>query len=161
MRPGLTQAAFLLVASAAIGFFGNAIREEPLPLSGSLDPPPPPEEGAGLPADSPSAAVAGWEEGAIFLDVRSRDEYDVERVSGSFSLDASEFDRRYFEVVAPLGNSAPLFVYGAGPDSHVVRRVAAKLMAYQHPEVGLVVCGIEGLREAGVDIVTGPDGSMP
>jgi hypothetical protein len=161
VRLDFTQAAFLVLASAAVAFVGNAIRDQPLPFGGSLDPPPPPEEGAGLPADSPETALAQWENGAIFLDVRPREEYDDERVSGAFSLDAGEFDRRYFEVVAPLGTDAPLFVYGAGPDSHLVRRISAKLMAFQHPHVGLAVCGLAGLRDVGVDVATGPDGSMP
>jgi hypothetical protein len=150
----------LIVASAAVAFAWNAMRDEPLPFAGSLDPPAP-EEGADLPADPADVAVAQWVEGAIFVDVRPREEYETARVSGALSLDATEFDRRYFEVVAPIGTNAPLFLYGAGPDSHVVRRVAAKLLAYEHTDVRLAACGLACLRNAGIDVVSGPGEGMP
>ena len=162
MTSGLTQALQLVVASAVIGLGMNALRDEPLSFTEALDagdPPPAAEPGVDLPADEPSAAVAGWEEGAFFLDVRSRADFDAHRVAGAFSLPADGFENGYFELVATLPLEIPLFVYGAGPDSHLVRRVVAGLLEYGHEQVSVMVCGLDPLVDAGVGDEAGPEGT--
>lgn len=161
MTPGAGQALAILAASALIGLGGNALREEPLPFAGSLDPPPEPEAGSGLPANSPEEALARWEEGAFFLDARPRGEWEAMRVSGSFSFDADEFEDRYFAVVADFGVELPLFVYGAGPDSHSVRKVVAKLLDFGHTDVGFVTGGLDALLVAGIGTASGAEEGMP
>lgn len=154
------EAIGLAAAAVAIGFALNGLRADPLPLSGSLGPPPAPEPGAGLPANTSGEALTFWEEGAFFLDVRARDAYEERRVAGAFSFEAERSSDRYFEVVAGFGDEIPLFVYGAGPDSFAVRRVAAELIDLGH-EVGLAVCGLEGLLAAGIDSEEGPAEGLP
>ncbi len=161
MTSRLCQVAGLLVAAVLIGFGINALREEPLPLSGSLDPPPPPEPGADLVAAVATDALESWLEGAFFLDARSRDEWEETRVAGSWSLDAEEFDGRYFDVGSLLDLDLPLFVYGAGPDSHAVRRTVAKLGDMGHSDVQFVVGGLEELLAAGLDPAEGPQEDAP
>ena len=154
------EALVLVGAAVAIGFGVNAARDEPLPLTASLDPPPPRESGADLTTQSTGVALRQWEEGAFFLDVRSRDEYEDRRVAGAFSLEADQFEDRYFDVLAGFGTEIPVFVYGAGPDSFAVRRVAAQLLDLGH-DVGLAVCGLEELLAAGLDAEAGPAEGMP
>jgi hypothetical protein len=143
-----------------VGFGLNGFRSEPLSLSGALAPPPAPEPGADLPAHTAGEALGPWEEGAFFLDVRARGAYDDRRVAGAFSFEAERSSDRYFDVVAAWGDEIPLFVYGAGPDSFAVRRVAAELIELGH-DVGLVVCGLDGLVDAGLDFEEGPAEGMP
>jgi hypothetical protein len=143
------EALALVGASVLVGLGWNGIREDPLPFRGSLEPPPPPEPGAGLPASTREDALLSWEEGAVFLDVRSREAYDARHVAGAVSFEAERSGDRYFEVVAPLGVEVPLFVYGDGPDSFAVRRVAAELLDLGH-RVDLAVCGLEELIAAGI-----------
>lgn len=157
MAPAVRQALAILAAGAALGLAGNALRPEPLPWSGSLDPPPDPEPGSDLVADTADDALARWEEGAFFLDVRPAEEWTERRVSGSLSVPADSFDDAYFRAVAGLGTDVPLFVYGAGPDSHRVRRVVAQLHELGHPDVGFVTGGLDELLGAGL----GPAGSAP
>jgi rhodanese-related sulfurtransferase len=154
------EALVLVGAALVIGFGVNAVRDEPLPMTGSLDPPPPRELGADLSAQSTGEALRQWEEGVFFLDVRSRDAYEARRIAGAFWLEAEQFADRYFDVVAGFGAEIPLFVYGAGSDSFAVRRVAAELLDLGH-EVGLAVCGLEELIAAGVDAEDGPSEGMP
>ncbi|HMB70979.1 MAG TPA: rhodanese-like domain-containing protein [bacterium] len=130
-------------------------------MSGSLDPPPVPEAGQDLPASGADEAVARWNEGAFFLDIRPRDEWESRRVSGAFPFEAERFDDVYFEVVASFGTEVPLFVYGAGPDSFAVRRVVAKLQDLGHFDVGFVTGGLPELTAAGVGTAGGPEEGMP
>jgi rhodanese-related sulfurtransferase len=144
-----------------IGLGGNALRETPLSLTAPLETPPPPEAGAGLPASPAADALASWEEGAFFLDLRPREEWEADRVFGSLSVDSDLFEDRYFEVVADLDPSLPLFLYGAVADSHSVRRTAARLEELGHTDVRFVVSGLAGLRDAGLETVQGPEESAP
>lgn len=144
-----------------LGLGGNAVRRDPLPLSGSLDPPPAAEAGQDLPASDAGEAMARWNEGAFFLDIRSREEWEAERVSGAFGFEAERFDDRYFEVVASFGTDVPLFVYGAGPDSFAVRRVVARLRELGHGDVGFVTGGLPELTAAGIGTASGPEEGMP
>jgi rhodanese-related sulfurtransferase len=140
----------MLIAGAALGLFTNSVRERPLPFSGSLDPPPAREPGSDLPAVPLEEAVRLWEQGAFCIDVRPAAEQQGLRVSGSFPVPADEFEDRYFGSVADLGTEVPLLVYGAGPDSHAVRRVVSQLRELGHAEVAFVTGGIEALVAAGV-----------
>ncbi|MGH2571859.1 MAG: rhodanese-like domain-containing protein [bacterium] len=154
------EALALVVAAVLIGFGLNGLRDDPLPLTGSLKPPPVPEPGAGLPARTREEALRSWEDGALFLDVRPRDAYDARRVAGAISFEAERAEDRYFEAVAPLGADVPLFVYGAGPDSFAVRRVTAELRDLGH-QVDLAVCGLDELIGAGIAVEEGPAEGTP
>ena len=156
MATGLRQAIVLALLAGGIGLGLNALRGEPLPLSGSLDPPAPAEPGADLPATPPEAAHAAWEEGAFFLDVRDLVAWEELRVAGSFSFPETDFDLRYFEVVADFGPDLPLVVYGEAVDPWPVRRTAAKLIDLGHLDVRLVTEGLEGLLGAGIAGTSGP-----
>lgn len=154
------QAFLLLALAAAWGLGVNALRDKPLPLRGALSPPPPAETGAGLPAIAPEAALFAFESGAFFVDVRDAASYEQRRVVGALSVSADDFQTRYFDVVAGLGTQATLVVYGAGPDSFAVRRVAQELHDLGHTDVQLVVCGLDTLLSRGLDAAQGQE-EMP
>jgi rhodanese-related sulfurtransferase len=151
----------LCILGAGLGLGANLVREDPLPLGGSLDPPAPPEPGATLPAASAEEALGWWEEGAFFLDVRAPEAFEERHVAGALRLAPEEFDRRYGETLGSLPEDVPLFVYGAGPDSFAVRRVAQRLLDYGHSRVGLAVCGLEALLGAGLGGAEGPEEVLP
>lgn len=151
------QVLLLLVAAAAWGLGANALRPEPLPLRGRLEPLPPLEAGATLPSIHPLSARAAWENGAFFVDVRDPAEYMAGHVSGALSLPADDFDAHYFDVVAGLDSDIPLVVYGAGPDSFRVRRVAQELTDRGHAGVDVVIAGLDSLYAAGLDAGFGED----
>lgn len=109
-----------------------------------------PEQGTSLPAISAEEALAQFENGALFVDIRTKDEWGKARVSGAVSMQAQEFPQSYYDIVPPLDSAIPLVVYGAGPDSFAVRRVTAELMDIGHAQVAPAVCGMEGLLAAGI-----------
>jgi hypothetical protein len=154
------EALALVGAAVLIGFGLNGLRDDSLPLTGSLGPPPAPEPGAGLPARTREEALRSWEDGVIFLDVRRQDDYDARRVARAISFEADRAESRYYEAVAPLGAEVPLFVYGAGPDSFAVRRVTAELRDLGHL-VDLAVCGLDELVAAGIAVDEGPPEGTP
>ncbi|MCA9753535.1 MAG: rhodanese-like domain-containing protein [Gemmatimonadetes bacterium] len=158
---GFRQGLILVVVATAVGFAANVAREKPLPLRGSLDPPAPPEPGADLPAASADEALAAWENGAFFLDVREPGAFDTRRVAGSYSVPPADFDDRYFEVVSDFGPELPLVVYGAAADSFVVRRTAARLMDLGHSDVLAVTSGLESLLAAGLAPDSGDSQETP
>lgn len=150
MKTAGAQALLLVLLAVAWGFGANARRNEPVPLSGPMGPPPLPEAGAGLVAIPAEAALAAWESGTFFVDVRDSADYSAGHVSGAVLLPAGEFDARYFDLVATLGADVPLLVYGAGPDSFAVRHVAQELLDRGHRSVDLAVCGVDALHAAGL-----------
>jgi rhodanese-related sulfurtransferase len=155
LTKSLRQGLAILLASCAVGLGGNALRREPLPYQDSLDPPPEPEAGTDLPAISPEDAHARWEGGAMFVDVRPREEWSQGRIMGASSVDAAGFPQSYFDTASSLDPAIPLVVYGAGPDSFAVRRVAAGLGEMGHGDVALVVCGLAGLEATGISTEKG------
>ena len=150
MSPRLKQSLGILAISVLLGFVSNSLRDEPLPLRGELGPPPEPEQGASLPAISAPEALAQWESGALFIDVRTKDEWEAARVAGAVSMQAQGFPQSYYEIVPPLDSAIPLIVYGAGADSFSVRRIASELIDIGHAQVSPAVCGVDGLLAAGV-----------
>lgn len=145
------QVLLLLGLAVVWGLGGNALRSDPLPFRGEIGPPPAPEAGSDLPSITPYAARSAWDAGAFFVDVRDGAAYAHGHVAGAVSLPAGEFDARYFDVVAGLDSEIPLVVYGAGPDSFEVRRVAQELRDRGHLGVDLVVCGVDSLYAGGLD----------
>lgn len=154
------QAFLLLALAAAWGLGVNTLRHKPLPLRGELSPPAPAETGAGLAAIAPEAALFAFESGAFFVDVRDGASFEQHRVVGALSVFADDFQTRYFDAVAGLGTEAPIVVYGAGPDSFAVRRVAQELRDLGHKDVQLVVCGVDTLLARGIDAAQGHE-EMP
>ncbi len=150
MSPALRQGLAILVVSAAFGLGTNALRPEPLPLRGEIGPPPAPEPGAGLPSLDSAAAHAAWENGSVFVDLRPSEEWAAHHVAGAACMDAAQFPQSYYSIETPLDPAIPLVLYGAGPDSFAVRRVAAELQALGHGDVQLVVMGVDGLAAAGL-----------
>ena len=161
MIPGWRQSLAYLGAAVVLGVGLNSLRPEPLPLTGPVGPPPPPEAGAGLPASSAAEAYESWLAGTFFLDLRPRDDWEARRVAGSWSLDAGDFENRYFEIGGILDPSLPLFLYGAGADSFAVRRTVALLGEFGHADVKFVVDGLDGLLAAGIDAAEGPQEDAP
>ena len=70
-------------------------------------------------------------------------------MAGSVSMQARGFPQSYYDIVPPLDTAIPLVVYGSGPDSFAVRRVASELIDIGR-QVTPAVCGVEGLLAAGV-----------
>ena len=80
--------------------------------------------------------------------MRTKEEWEGAR--GRIGVDASAgFPPSYYDIVPPLDTAIPLVVYGSGPDSFAVRRVASELIDIG-PQVTPAVCGVEGLLAAGV-----------
>jgi rhodanese-related sulfurtransferase len=159
LTDGPKQAVLLLGLAAIFGFGANVLREAPLAFSKSNEPLPP-EPGSDLVSSTAEDALLRWEEGAFFLDVRPREDYERAHVSGAVWLGPAPLSERYVETLSSFDLAMPLFVYGAGPDSHVVRRQAAELSSFGHADVKLAVCGLDGLIAAGVDSESAP-GDVP
>jgi hypothetical protein len=94
--------------------------------------------------------LAQFESGALFVDVRTKEEWEGARVAGSVSMQAQGFPQSYYAIVPPIDSAIPLVVYGSGPDSFAVRRVTAELIDIGHVQVNPAVCGVEGLLAAGI-----------
>lgn len=160
MNRGLVQALILIAIGAGWGLARNAVSRDPLPLRGAIGPPAVAEAGAALPALTAPEALAAWEEGTVFLDVRSPLEFEEHRVRGALPFPADDLETAYFDRVMGFGAEFPLLVYGAGPDSFRVRRAAQYLLDAGQSAVTLVVCGVDSLVEAGVDPGSGPAEEM-
>jgi len=146
----LKQSLAILSAAVLLGLVSNRLRDEPLPFRGEVGPPPVPEQGTSLAAISAQDAMAQYENGALFVDVRGKQEWEGQRVAGAVSMQAQEFPQSYYDVVPPIDSAIPLIVYGSGPDSFAVRRIAAELIDIGHAQVTPAVCGVESLLAVGI-----------
>ncbi|MDP6529337.1 MAG: hypothetical protein QF819_10240 [Gemmatimonadota bacterium] len=156
MNRALRESVLIAVIGAAAGLGGNLLRSEPLPLTGALGPPSVPEAGAGLVASDASEALDRWDAGALFLDVRSAVHFAAGHAVDARSLPAADAQDAYFSVLMDAGLDLPLFVYGAGPDSHAVRSVAAMLGELGHQDVSIWTRGLGALEDAGVPVDDAP-----
>jgi len=156
MNRAAREALLIVLLGSAAGFGTNALRARPLPLAGPLGEPSVAEAGADLAASDAAVALSAWEEGAFFLDIRSTPDFETRRVAGALPLPADSLEDAYFNGVANLGVDMPVVVYGAGPDSFAVRRVAQYLLDVGHADVSVAVCGLDALVAAGIDPGDGP-----
>ncbi|MFI5184331.1 MAG: rhodanese-like domain-containing protein [Vicinamibacteria bacterium] len=72
-----------------------------------------------------AAAKARLDKGALFLDARPRDFYDMAHIPGSLSLPEEDFDKAFARLEPRLRSSLDVVVYCAGfgcEASHVVAR---------------------------------------
>lgn len=109
----------LLGLGSALGLGWNAFSGRGLALAGNVFV----KEGDEL--VEPAAAKARLDKGALFLDARPLDFYDMEHVPGALSLPEDEFDAAFARIEPQLRASFDVIVYCAGfgcEASHIVSR---------------------------------------
>jgi rhodanese-related sulfurtransferase len=111
--------ALILCVSSALGLGWNALSGRGLKLTGNVFV----KEGDEL--VEAAAAKARLDKGALFLDARPLDFYDMSHIPGALSLPEDEFDKAFTAIEPRLRQSLDVIVYCAGfgcEASHFVSR---------------------------------------
>ena len=151
------QALVIIVVGAALGFFLNSTRTDPLPLD---------LPAAQLLTESGAQVVflgTAYElfEGVeyIFVDARPQEAFVEAHIPAAFNLPLSEFDLLYRELQGWTA-SQPLVVYGRASEFNFADDLARRLLESGEQEVLLMAPGFEGWVERGYPTETGEDGLL-
>ncbi len=151
------QALVIIVVGAALGFFLNSTRTDPLPLD---------LPAAQLLTESGAQVVflgTAYElfEGVeyIFVDARPQEAFVEAHIPAAFNLPLSEFDLLYRELQGWTA-SQPLVVYGRASEFNFADDLARRLLESGEQEVLLMAPGFEGWVERGYPTESGEDGLL-
>jgi rhodanese-related sulfurtransferase len=114
--------AALLAGAAALGLAWNTASGRGIPLRANAFIAP----GEGLVEIPAEEARQRMDKGALFLDARPRDNYDMEHIPGALSLPEQGFDATFARLEPTLRTRFDIIVYCAGygcEASHIVTRL--------------------------------------
>lgn len=119
MAPRFARAAIILAAGAALGLAWNALSGRGFALERNVFVKP------GDELVEAGEARKRLDQGALFLDARPRDFYDMSHIPGALPLPEDDFDKALAPLEARLRGSLDVIVYCSGfgcEASHVVAR---------------------------------------
>jgi rhodanese-related sulfurtransferase len=115
----LWRAAVIVLASAGLGFAWNTWSGRGIPIGHNVFV----QEGDQL-VEAPEAKRR-LDEGALFLDARPRDFYEMSHIPGALPLPEDDFERAFAAIEQRLRSSLDVIVYCSGygcEASHIVSR---------------------------------------
>jgi len=134
----------ILTIALMIGLGVNSVRHERLPLVA--------DRPAGVQGNSPSgedhlliafeeAEVLFFDQGAVFLDARSREDYRKGHIEGAKNLPWDDFDRRFPQVMSDIPHDAIIIAYCDGESCSLSRELASALFAKGYDRVRVLIDG--------------------
>ena len=78
---------------------------------------------------------------AVFLDARSREQYRKGHVEGAKSLPWEDFERRFPQVMSGISRDAIIITYCDGESCNLSRELASALIAKGYDQVRVLVDG--------------------
>jgi len=87
--------------------------------------------------------------GAIFIDSRHREDYELERIPGAVWLFVEDVDRLYDGVLGSIPKDRTLITYCSDPQCGSAIKLADELVARGHTKVFILLEGLPGWKEAG------------
>ena len=141
--------AVLLVLGAALGLAWNGASGRGFALSSNVFVRP------GDEVIQAAEAKARLDKGALFLDARPRDFYDMEHVPGSLSLPEPDFDKAFAALESTLRSRFDIVVYCAGYGCEASHIVAGKLRE-RGVQAAILDEGWPAWQEAKYPTKTGP-----
>lgn len=110
------QMLLIVVISAAAALGNNVIRTSPVPLIGdwSNEARLTTEEGEQLMVSLEDAKMFFKEQGAVFVDARNREAYDLGHIEGALSLPWHQAQELFMDVVPEMNPDVPVITYCDG-----------------------------------------------
>jgi rhodanese-related sulfurtransferase len=138
------QSMAILAITVIIGLGVNALRHERLPLL--------PDKSVGVQGSSTSGAdnlsisledaeVFYFDQGAVFIDARSKEQYRKGHIEGAKNLPWEDFDRHFPQVMAGIPHDTNIIVYCDGEGCSLSRELATALFAKGYDRVHVLVDG--------------------
>lgn len=138
------QSMAVLIIALGIGLSVNFLRDQRLPLV--------PDLSMGVQINSAAvgdnlvialedAEALYFDQQAVFLDARSREQYRRGHIEGAKSLPWEDFDRRFPEAMSGIPRDAIIITYCDGESCNLSRELASALMAKGYDQVRVLVDG--------------------
>ena len=97
-----------------------------------------------------------WKDhGAVFVDARNKQDYNVEHIAGAISLDLEEIDRLYSSVMRGIAKDRKIVTYCSDPQCEAAIKLADALVARGHTQVLILLEGLPGWKDAGNETTKG------
>lgn len=146
-----SQVLTVLVVAAVLGLVTNSARKDGLPLVAPF----PPEylcrsaSGAATPIETAAAKAVFGRRGTIFVDARTREEFDRGHIEGALSVPYLFVEPVASSAVSSLKGYDRVIVYCNTKDAELSRLMAGELSQAGVKEVFYLAKGFRGWAEAG------------
>jgi rhodanese-related sulfurtransferase len=138
------QSMAVLIIALGIGLSVNFLRDQRLPLVPDLSRGVqinPASGGDNLIIALEDAEALYFDQQAVFLDARSREQYRRGHIEGAKSLPWEDFDRRFPQAMSGIPRDAIIICYCDGESCNLSRELASALMAKGYGQVRVLVDG--------------------
>jgi len=142
----------IVLTGAALGLLWNGLSGRGLALSGNAFI----REGEAFEEIEATAARVRLDKGALFLDARPVDFYNMAHIPGALPLPEDDFDRAFSRLETRLRGSLDVIVYCSGYGCEASHIVARKLRDHQ-VNAAVLHEGWPAWTEAGYPTRTGPN----
>jgi len=103
--------------------------------------------------DEVNLAKTVYDQGdALFMDARSKEDFDDGHIRGAISLPLGEFDDRINAFMERYPSDQPIITYCAGRTCEDSHRLAEKLMEFGYERVSIMIDGFPGWNERGYPV---------
>lgn len=160
MNRAILELIILLAVSIGIAVIGNAVNPAGIPYFGQWSP----ERGlvhAGGPCApstvqiSDSDALSDYLSGsALFVDARSRDDYDSGHIPGAVSLPLGSVHDAIYDFLDEYPVDKRIITYCSGVDCHDSHDLATALKEYGYTNLVVYSQGISGWKKQGRSLAT-------
>ncbi|RJQ64953.1 MAG: rhodanese-like domain-containing protein [Desulfobacteraceae bacterium] len=156
-KAALVQTAVILAVAAVLGVAVNAARRDGIALVGDwsaesrLSTP----SGESLMVTLSDAERMFLDKSAVFMDARSKEEYEAGHIAGAVSLPWQEVQQRFTEVAERIPPDRPVITYCDGESCALSKDLALFLKEMGYAEVHILVNGWTRWKEAVLPVEAG------
>jgi rhodanese-related sulfurtransferase len=153
-KQAIWQTPAIILATGILAFSANALRSEPLPLTGdwSIDARMTTVTGKRLDISLQEAEKLFRGQGVVFLDARSAESYIRGHIQGARSLPWQDVDQFFVEVTEDLKSETPIITYCDGETCSLSHDLAVFLKDMGFMNVRVLVNGWTVWQAAGLPV---------
>jgi len=151
------QVLFIALIVLVAGFCSNKLRSDKIPLveDWSEKSNPVTSSGENLEISLAEAANLFKEKRSIFIDARSKEEYDAGRIKGAKSLPYKEADWKFVEAMAGVSENSSIITYCDGETCELSMELAVFLRNAGYKNVRVLSNGWSVWKQNGLPVDTG------
>lgn len=153
----IKQVFFIALIVSVAGFASNRLRSDKMPLvedwsakSNLVTP-----SGENLEISLAEAANLFKEKRSIFIDARSKEEYDAGHIKGALSLPYKEADWKFVEAMAGVPEESAIITYCDGETCELSMELAVFLRNAGYKNVKVLSNGWSAWKQNGLPVDTG------
>jgi len=156
-KAAVIQATAIVATAMVVGLIVNAVRKDGITLIGdwSADARLTTSTGEHLIVPLAEAEKLFAHQAAVFLDARSKPEYDAGHIQGAVNLPWHEVEQRFMAVAEGISPDRPIITYCDGEACALSKDLALFLKEMGYEKVRVLVNGWSLWRDAGLPVENG------